>query len=93
MNAELIGAALLFGPAAVAGPLFLISDWRERPHQRAIARVLAESAAERAKPDWDGPAPPGAPVSTPEQQPTPAPAPAARGLAPVIAIRSRRTAA
>lgn len=81
MNASLVTAAVLFGPAAVAGPVLAITWWRHRgEYERALA-VFAEQRP-AATPAPDGPPPDGG-------MPTPAPVDV---LADVIPLHTRRAA-
>ena len=85
MNADLITAAVLFGPAALAGAVGGAGYLHQRPHDRARAQVLAElRAARTAGPDED-PTPPDGGQPTPAEQPTAAPV----RLAPVIPLPAR----
>lgn len=82
---DLITAAVLFGPAALVGAVGGTGYLRQRPRERARARVLAESRAARAAGPNDDPTPPDGGQPAPAEQ---EPAPAVR-LAPVIPLPTR----
>lgn len=75
MNADLIAAAVLFGPAAIVGPPLLIAAHRTTRHSKAVLAMLAQERAKRANdtatetprpPDGGQPAPG---IDTPAPQP------------------------
>lgn len=95
MNSDLLPAVLIGAPAALTvlfGTVVTVAEWRDRPRQRAVTRLLAESAAARAAAQYDlsGPPPPGAPTTAPSSDTTLL-APGAGG-AQVIAFPARRAA-
>ena len=78
-TADVIAAAVLFGPAAVIGPPLLVAAHRGTRHSKAVLAMLAQERAKRAVPAAeDGPPPDGG-------QPTPLPDTAP--LAQVIPLR------
>ena len=68
MTADLIGAAVLFGPAVVIGTPLMIAAHRGTRHSKAVLAMLADERAKRANAPVaeDGPPPDGG-------QPTPVP--------------------
>lgn len=62
---NLIAAAVLFGPAAVAGPAAAVAWWRHRGEYDAalaeVARVQAQTTAAEPPPDGGMPEPGGQP--------------------------------
>ena len=80
MNAELITAAVLFGPAAIVGPVCLIGHRISRRHDETVASVVAEfRPTETTEPE----PPPKGRIKAPRQT---APAP----LANVLDFPARR---
>ncbi|MDI5971889.1 hypothetical protein POF50_021560 [Streptomyces sp. SL13] len=104
MDTNLIAAAVLFGPGALALPAVAAAWHRSNRHADAERAMLADlhttqraTAAMRLTP---GPGGPGEPVPIPEHVPGPpvilrpvATAPDAGPFAPVIDIATRRRAA
>ncbi|MEU9132819.1 hypothetical protein AB0D08_32730 [Kitasatospora sp. NPDC048540] len=85
---DLIAAAVLFGPGAVAGAFHARSVRGQRADSARVRAVLAVSAAERAAlAEQQSPTPPPAR----ESAPAPQPAPPVR-LATVIDFPARRAA-
>ncbi|WP_405017256.1 hypothetical protein OHV05_09325 [Kitasatospora sp. NBC_00070] len=89
-TANLVTAAVLFGPGTALAAAVLPSIRRSRTDSAAVRRVLAESAAARAAAEMDeeGPTPPTEREPAPEAVPVPAvrlatvlPFPAARRAA------------
>src|SRR5581483_3124570 len=77
MSPDLIAAAVLIGPgvlaAAALGTTAGVATLRQRPADRARARVLAELRAARATGPDDDPTPPDGGQPAPPEQPAPAP--------------------
>ncbi|AEW95889.1 MULTISPECIES: hypothetical protein [Streptomycetaceae] len=77
MDAQLIAATVLFGPAAVALPVHAVL-WRRGQQQaaaeRAVFAELRDQRAATARPTSPPPPPPGEPVVIPAESTT-APAP------------------
>jgi hypothetical protein len=95
VSPELITAAVIIGPgaltAAALGTAAGTATIRQRPTDRARARLLAELRAARATGPDEDPTPPdgGQPTPAPAEQPT---GPVMR-LAPVIPLPTGRPAA
>ncbi|WP_327680184.1 hypothetical protein [Streptomyces sp. NBC_00467] len=80
MNAELIAAAVLFGPAAIVGPVCLIGHRISRAQDAMVASIVAEfRPTETTEPE----PPPKGRIKAPRQTP---PAP----LANVLDFPARR---
>jgi len=79
-TADVITAAVLFGPAALIGPPLMLAAHRGTRHSKAVLAMLADERAKRAAApaDQDGPPPDGG-------QPTPVPD--TEPLAQVIPLR------
>ena len=86
MNADLIAAAILFGPAALATPPLLLATRHRTRHGRAVLAMLAQERALRAgSPNPEDTPPPdgGQPTPAPQAPPTTT---TTSGLAPVIPL-------
>ena len=104
MDTNLIAAAVLFGPGALALPAVAAAWHRSNRHAEAERAMLADlHATQRATATvtfTPGPGGPGEPVPVPEHVPGPpvmlrpvATAPEPGSVAPVIDIATRRRAA
>jgi hypothetical protein len=89
MSADLIAAAVIIGPGALAaaalGTAAGAATLRQRPTDRARARLLAELRAARTTGPDEDPTPPDGGQPTPAEQQTAAPV----RLAPVIPLPAR----
>jgi len=94
---DLIGYAVLFGPAALIGPPLLIAAHRGTRHDKAVLAMLADERAKRANAvtpaDGDGPPPDGGqPTPIPDSTTAATTVSGDEGMAQVIPFLGRRAA-